>query len=227
MRKREISPERMRKSAFRQWKAARKLTDNGMLVAALIFYIARLKPGEETPAEPIEKFYRWERRRIWRPYLLAARRWLGIQYPTRDTCVLPEDWFWRLLYLGRNIWQLEPVEKARFKSLNANLEVDDAVIAFSEAHPEMLERCKIYLEQNYSPTLNERLGKKQAADQEERLRSEYEEQRKAQFWVDIPEEEPAPTTFNAMEFMQGNIKTHLKQAETMMPWDPRLSRSHR
>jgi hypothetical protein len=228
MRKRNITPERKGKSAYKQWKTAKKLEDNAMLISALIFYVKRLQPGVETSAEPIEEFYRWERPRKWRPYLLAARRWLGIQYPTRDTLVLPDDWFWRLIYCGQNTWELDPVERAKFQALNADLEVDDEVISFSEAHPEMLERCKIYLEQNYSPTLKEMLGKKEAADEEERLRAEYDEaQRKAQFWVDIPEEEPAQTPFNALEFMKGNIKTHLKQAETMMPWDPRLSRAHR
>jgi hypothetical protein len=226
MRKRNITPERKGKSAFKQWKTAKKLEDNAMLISALSFYVKRLEAGVETSAEPIEHFYRWERPRKWRPYLLAARRWLGIQYPTRETLVLPEDWFWRLIYLGRNTWQLEPAERAKFQTLNADLEVDDAVQEFSTDHPEITERCRIFLEQNYSPTLKEMLGKKQT-DHEEQLRVEYEAQRKAQFWVDPVEEERPQTTFNALEFMQGNVKSHLQKAESMMPWDPRLSRSHR
>jgi hypothetical protein len=228
MRKRNITPERLSKSGFKQWKTAQKLTDNGMLVASLAFYIKRLKPGVETPSAPLEDFYRMERPRKWRAYLMASRRWLGTLYPSRDTILLPDDWHWRLVYCGRNDWLLDPAERSKFKKLNDILEVDDAVKEFSVAHPEMLERCKIFLEQNHSATIQDRLGKKKASDEEARLKEEYETKPKAQFWVDQPEEELAqPAAFNMMDFVQGNIKTHLKQVEVMMPWDPRLSRAHR
>lgn len=126
-------------------------------------------------------------------YLNSARGILGISYLEQLTMVrLPENYLRvRLVQIGLSL-VLNSEDRKRFEALNSDLTIDASIQSFAASHPALLERCQLYLEQNYRPSLRERIGRPELQDQEEEADKRRQEQKAAQWWVSPVDEQPGP-----------------------------------
>jgi hypothetical protein len=134
-------------SAQRNTKLAERLDDNAKLLAAVVYYLDRLSPGWND-AELILKHQKTLTAN-WQRHLKAARRVLGI-HTHPPAMRLAKDYKNRLsIYASLDLFDFKTSRE--FRVLPADLTIDDAVRAFNQEHPQVLERTKAFLCRGYRP----------------------------------------------------------------------------
>ena len=143
--------ERKAAAAERKRQLAEKIDSNELLIAALRFYLAILKPGRPVLASLVWARSKDLSRRV-KTSLRAARRVLGIFFPKSVTgqllIRLPENFTSRLRKIGLDLsdWDL----RKRLEALNPNLIVDEPMKEFANSHP-ILEAVKAWLRTSAGP----------------------------------------------------------------------------
>jgi hypothetical protein len=133
------------RSAQRKHKLAEELDDNVALVAAVVFYCDRLKPGRCVPAAPIRAHER-KLSHKWRRHFKATRRILGVFFNSReDSYRLPRNYSSRLRKVGLTNPEFDSFSAPVFLlHPNVDLENANALRSFAAKHP-ILQRCREFL----------------------------------------------------------------------------------
>lgn len=134
--------QKKEESALRKRRLAERINDNAMLIAAIRFYLACLLPERRADADQL--FGRCKDLSFaWRRHLRAARRVLDVRYRGR-TMTLAGNWAFRLGRVGLEVCDCLGLRQ-EFKSLNADLAIDDAMRDYAASNWQVLEETKHFL----------------------------------------------------------------------------------
>ena len=135
-----------RKSSEKQRRLAGRISDAGMLIAVIRFYVEELRHYQAENARGLDKKIKEFTKGsnlFWRAYRRAARIALGIRFDGEgETYRLPRNYWRRLINAG-----VRPANQEKFEELNSQLIINEEILAFAKENP-VLDRVKQLLIKN-------------------------------------------------------------------------------